>query len=97
MQAFLDMKPNPVKLKLLGIYKPQISAIICELPTIVSISESIILNGAKSLIPYEANERVSFKWQCISCYSFVSNSNCDCPFISESEAVQECSLLCRTS
>ena len=83
---FSGFEAQSCKTKILGIYKPKISTIISQLPSLVSISESIILNGAKTLIPLEVNEKVKFRWQCVSCFSFLSNSNCECPYISESEA-----------
>ena len=83
---FTNYEKLSCRSKIIGIYKSPILVSIKDLPSFAEIPKPLSFNGVGSTIPLEIGEKVKFKWQCISCYSFVSNSDCECPSLLESEA-----------
>ena len=61
--------------------KPDITAIIDGVGSIVSLSSDVILNGADSSIPESTGDFIQYRWSCVSCTSLIKNQLCNCSVI----------------
>ena len=67
--------------------KPQLTSIIDQLGSIVSIASNVILNGGNSTFPQSNGELINYKWTCLSCTPLTVSGSCSCPTLNRIKAL----------
>ena len=62
--------------------QPQLTSVIDQIGSIVSIQSNVTLNGGNSTFPQSKGELIGYKWACLNCTPLTKSGSCSCPAIS---------------